>query len=763
VGSTKTWIAVSLALVVAAAGATWLASRGGRTDDSSPAGSATSPIAASTTGSAPVRSTNPRREHVAVAPPDASPSSGEAPKTVLVRFLVRTAGDDPKPIAGARVEVKPDGAEPVVLVTGDDGAAVMPSPIAAQELGYSLTAKGFVPDDGVADVAASAEVDARMSPGMPLTGRVLDGPSGLALAGARVFACWQDGSFIAETTTDAAGTYRLDALPTEQEPEVSFRAAGHANECIRYDPRSGPLDVHLDPGGRIAGVVRTKDGTPVPGAHVELSPGAPHDGRGGRASKADDSGAYAFDGLGLGYAYDVGASDDKVQRAIARVVATRDAPNVAQDLILGGGASLTVVVRNADGLVEFGDAVRICRDADLVAEGFASPGEDGVLIAPVLPGRFSVHVWSDSFGEATTDIDVGEGEAKRVELTAPSRGPVTGVVVDETGAPVAGATLEVHESFGCGSEVKRGAAVTRDDGSFGNIPWFARTANVRVSADGHADTTCSVDPPDGPLRLVLPRAVKVRFSLRRPEACAASTDADVKAMDGEGVELASASYDLDSERLDAVFIAPLATRRISIDVRGYRPVGRGVCPDSSRETDLGEIVLDPGRVFRGRVATADGVAVARAIVMVDTTLAGDMFLPSAAASSRDDGSFEVSGLEVGPVDVRVEASGFLTLVRRVDADDVPRPFAATLERGVAVGVFVTDESGLTAEGASVDASPADRVHADVRFDETSRGSFAGRLTQGRWHFFASAGDRRVDKVVEVTGENGQSVTLRLAK
>src|SRR6185295_6310737 len=130
---------------------------------------------------------------------------------------------------------------------------------------------------------------------------------------------------------------------------------------LEYDVRSGPLDVWLQPGGRVVGVVRTKDGAPVPNAQLTLSPGAPHDWRGGRWDVSDDSGAYEFDGLTFGYAYEVTARADGLPNVVERIVTTKDAPVVTRDLVLGGGASLTVVVRNASGEIVEGADVLVCR------------------------------------------------------------------------------------------------------------------------------------------------------------------------------------------------------------------------------------------------------------------------------------------------------------------------------------------------------------------------------------------------------------------
>lgn len=116
---------------------------------------------------------------------------------------------------------------------------------------------------------AKAELRFEMHRQTRCSGTVRDA-AGEVVAGARVSVHWQDGD-VPSATTDAQGRFRIDEVPATQ-----VRIRIHNDRFLPLERRidladtNGPLDLTLQPGERIGGVVQDADGQAVPGAGVQL-------------------------------------------------------------------------------------------------------------------------------------------------------------------------------------------------------------------------------------------------------------------------------------------------------------------------------------------------------------------------------------------------------------------------------------------------------------------------------------------------------------
>jgi outer membrane receptor protein involved in Fe transport len=86
----------------------------------------------------------------------------------------------------------------------------------------------------------------------------------------------------------------------------------------------------------------------------------------------------------------------------------------------------------------------------------------------------------------------------RPASAAQSNGAVAGVVLDASGAPVAGATVSIEVGGKTGPSAETGA-----DGRFSLEGVTSRDATLRVRANGFAESTAAIDRSAGPVRVVL--------------------------------------------------------------------------------------------------------------------------------------------------------------------------------------------------------------------------------------------------------------------
>lgn len=114
------------------------------------------------------------------------------------------------------------------------------------------------------------EVEIAVEAGPTVRGRVVDGTSGLPIAGAEVGA---SRTFRRPVRTDANGEYVYAGFPLDGIYDLHARAAGHGRMERRVresdrDPFPGRVDFELLPACRARGRVLDADGAPVPGAYV---------------------------------------------------------------------------------------------------------------------------------------------------------------------------------------------------------------------------------------------------------------------------------------------------------------------------------------------------------------------------------------------------------------------------------------------------------------------------------------------------------------
>jgi hypothetical protein len=331
-------------------------------------------------------------------------------------------------------------------------------------------------------------VTVRLERGRRIRGLVVEAGTSAAIAGASVALAEDAGT--ASTPTDADGTFALDGVPPH---------AGLVVSHPRYQPAIAgpvgldddePLRIELERGGRVAGVVLGRDGSPLAGARVRWQSL-------GATTGAD--GRYALDGLKPG-----SQRLEKVDRA--------DGPDGRETALVDVVAGTTVahdfgVGPRVEGAVTFrGEPAQGARlsmvqsptggpaSSETLLTRVASAGEDGsyaMLGVPV--GRWSMLVtWQGRrFGRI---VQVAEGQAEqRVDVEIPDLHLAGLVVSAETREPIVGATVHADPP----TQPGEGLWMTMSDGA-GEGDEEGVTVSTRPSS-------FDITGADGRFVLLLPR------------------------------------------------------------------------------------------------------------------------------------------------------------------------------------------------------------------------------------------------------------------
>ncbi|HEX5759169.1 MAG TPA: carboxypeptidase-like regulatory domain-containing protein, partial [Thermoanaerobaculia bacterium] len=227
-----------------------------------------------------------------------------------VRIGGRVVDPAREPIAGARVILSADRRRGGAMsmrtagrATSDDEGRFLFEEVEPGTLRVMASAEGRQPAE-LAGVQALpgrdvADLELMLAPGASVSGRVLDA-EGRPAAGVTVQPVEDvrpgTSQVYRGTTADGDGWYVLDGLATgprsiAAEDEQGQRAVGE----LDVRPGDNRLDLRLAGGSEVAGRVVDADGTPVPGAAVELLPAGREWTRLQATTGAD--GAFRFEGI----------------------------------------------------------------------------------------------------------------------------------------------------------------------------------------------------------------------------------------------------------------------------------------------------------------------------------------------------------------------------------------------------------------------------------------------------------------------------------
>jgi hypothetical protein len=335
--------------------------------------------------------------------------------------------------------------------------------------------------------------------GARVRGTVRDA-AGAPLAGVMVRstgrAGWMNGAARA-ATTDAQGAYDLRGLAAEK-MYLSAQSANHLpGRSEEFEVRNGEtaqVDLQLESGASLNGVVRFPDGSPAAGADVLCIDATGERGSGGfKALKADDQGRFEFTALdGENYrlratriaARDPNASEASEEYEWSRV--QRDAaPGATVELVLAPPHRVLGRVSDTSGepVTKFSISHRWWDGP----RNFAPSGEvesaDGAFELWLGAGEHVVFARAKGFEMVPDGVKLETpGNASPIEIVMRRQAAISGLVTHPDGAPATGARVEVQASRGRGSN----RATTDENGRFALDQVSAGVHKLVAKAEGFA-------------------------------------------------------------------------------------------------------------------------------------------------------------------------------------------------------------------------------------------------------------------------------------
>jgi hypothetical protein len=600
-----------------------------------------------------------------------------------------------------------------------------------------------------------------LAPGAPLTGRIVAASGREPIAGAQVTftegGSTPEGSsessnlVVATRTTGADGAFAPVIVPRGRAATLFVTAERFADrERAVWIPPAGDVaavTVAMEPGGSVSGVVRTPDGSPLPGARVGVVTRQYIDPAGESsiltlsdrpAARSLPDGTFRISGLKLDVEWHLVAIAENWagSRASDRVVLTADLPDGRMDVVVRAPARLDVLVVDAEGRPVPGAEVT-WEEGGMVLSVIAKEVEPGRHRFDGLdPCSVPLTVTARGFAPVNEIVEIHEAERRELVVRMSPPVEIRGRLVDDLGRPVPHARLRWSgaEHF---SWALDGATKTAEDGAFVASGLRAERYRFDVDSGDVVDTTSTVAAPANDVIIRIVRSGAIVFRLRLPPGTPRPGDLTCSIPDGSG----TAQTFGDGWRVDEL---SAGRRKIVVRVPGYDavPIEADVLPGA--DTDAGERPLVVSATWRGRVVDAGGRPIAGALVQRYRDV-GWPVADTSPARTDADGRFVVEHVDTAPETYVVQAAGF--------ADDRPRigstalPESVTLRRGSLVTVQAVDADGRPAPGGLLRALLAGTGDEDnetlrwITIDERGRGTV--RLPPGRWRL-GTGGSRWTD-------------------
>ncbi len=494
-----------------------------------------------------------------------------------------------------------------------------------------------------------------------------------------------------------------------------------AEQSVKIGSGEAQIEMVLSSGTFIRGRVLDEYGRPAPRISVLVTPT-------GDVAYADDQGQFSTEVPSPGF-YELQAHHSDWGGGELQVTAPAD--NV--ELLLEPKAGLRVTVSSDGRRLEGADVVLwLGRDGSYRSD--RPSGSDGVvLMRGMPPGRYSlIAAHRDFLPSERKQVELRDGELLEVSVELEPGEGISGEVVDQNGAPVAGAQVMA---------VPRGAEPTHTDGSgrFEIRPLRPdRNYRVEVHQSGFDQRERVTAKPGGePLRIVIERRSNYRG----------------RVVSEGGVPLRSFRVDeQDVTSPDGSFELPLPTESgrvfAVVEAQGYQP---NMIDAPADQRDLGEIRLASEPQVQGRVVDAMGGPVEGASVTCD--------MCNGQVTSDANGVFSLSfPPRVGSVNVmgkKGQLSGTVTWKANGNS-----PLEVTLQNAVHVTGRVYNPDGAPAGGVQVEAIHIDRSEP-FSFVTMQDGTYAVDLPEGSYRVLLGTQRPFGGEPITFVRVSGSTMTLDL--
>lgn len=389
-------------------------------------------------------------------------------------------------------------------VTGADGSFALEG---LPEGEFTLWALGEQGVELRPQVAAGAEgVELVLGEGVTVEGRVMDS-SEHPLSEVRLTVLHAKYTRFFDVRTSGDGRFKLGPLPKGEYALVAEKEDWLPEFLPPYLVRSR-ADVVLYQPVRLAGLVLS-EGTPAPGTEVRLKGGGEAD----QVTTADAQGRFAFEGL-KPLSYELTA--ERAGRFAMAEVHLRTMELTAEEVVLRLGES-----RHAEGTVRddagnpiAGARVAIWRKRDYGQNWKVFTDEEGhYRVGPLPLSDYSFDVTASRHRHLENQERAITREPVPMDFTLSRAFSLSGTLVDEDGAPVAEASLELVSTEGESLQGTQSNTVTGEDGSFVLDAPEAGTWMLSTEDERFLPEKKQVQVPSENLRWVLRRGARIDGSV----------------------------------------------------------------------------------------------------------------------------------------------------------------------------------------------------------------------------------------------------------
>lgn len=556
-----------------------------------------------------------------------------------------------------------------------------------------------------------------------VTGHVVDA-AGVPLPGAEVSAPYAG----ATVACDAAGAYRLRGCSSWQRWTVVAWAPGFAEAqdqvALREPGSVATLDFRLHPHFAVVGTVRDEAGQPIEGATV----------RGVRLSRppaqSDARGRYELVGLDPQLPQQELVADHPDYATVVVGVRPEGTPT-RKDLVLPRGATIAGVVLDGNGQPLPGALLWIGSARYLTGAPTTRSRADGTFEFPRVPaGEAPLGASAEGWPDAALRLAV-PAPPQRLDGVVVRFGTgrfLAGVVVDERGAPIAGARVASSRD---GSMFDR-STLSDADGRFRLVDLADAPYSFMAAAPGYVSVMrvrFELDREDA--RFVLRRSGSLAGTVVDAESGAPIEQFRIRFVPpqlepdewpGSGYEISwsepgrNFSSSDGTWRCDGEAIEPGHLFAIEASAPGYAPIvaPRVTCVVDADPAAL-MLRLTRGATIAGTVVGDDGRPVVGARVTLATasvpvhpyqSIARD---PRWIATSDERGAFEVSGAPAGPCTLVVDHPDWIGAVDGpfdAPASGRASPRRIVLVRGGRIEGVLLDAAARPMAGRLVTLYPA---------------------------------------------------------
>jgi len=385
-------------------------------------------------------------------------------------------------VSGATIAIY-DGNSDLLKHTGTDSNGSYHADVPNGTYRLDVDADGYAPTS-VTDVNATTgettTQNVTLDEAAIITGTVTD-TNGDPIADADVWVHTEDYSVSVRNTTDGNGRYAVEV--TNGTYTIDVDADGYTSASITdVNATTGETttqDIILDEAAIITGTVTDTNGDPIADADVDAHT---DDYSVSDRTRTNGTGQYTVEVTNGTYTLDVDA-DGYAPTTVEDVNATTG-NTTTQNATLETAAIVTGMVTDTDGNPVPDADVHVHTDNYSVTD-WTRTDQNGRYVAEVANGTYAVEVDADGYAPATIDgVEASSGTSTSRNVTLQAAAVISGTVRDESGNPVPGATIDVHdEGYTTFERVS-----ANDDGSY-RVELSNGTYTVEVDADGYAPAT----------------------------------------------------------------------------------------------------------------------------------------------------------------------------------------------------------------------------------------------------------------------------------